>query len=71
AQSQVVCATLTGADANVLRDLDFDRVVVDEATQALDPLVWVALSRAPRAILAGDPNQLPPTVLDPAAVPVL
>lgn len=71
AQSQVVCATLTGADANVLRDLEFDRVLVDEATQALDPLVWIALSRAPRAILAGDPNQLPPTVLDPLAVPVL
>lgn len=71
AQSQVVCATLTGADANALRELEFDRVLVDEATQALDPLVWIALSRAPRAILAGDPNQLPPTVLDPGAVPVL
>ncbi len=64
-QSPVVCATLTGADSGILRDETFDRVVLDEATQALDPLSWIALSRAPRAVLAGDPNQLPPTILDP------
>lgn len=67
AQSQVICATLAGADANILRDQTFDRVVVDEATQALDPLLWIALARAPRAILAGDPHQLAPTVIDPVA----
>jgi len=65
AQSPVVCATLSGADSGILRDETFDRVVLDEATQALDPLSWIALSRAPRAVLAGDPNQLPPTILDP------
>lgn len=64
-QSPVVCATLTGADASTLRGERFDRVVLDEASQALDPLSWIALTRAPRAILAGDNNQLPPTVIDP------
>lgn len=68
AQSPVVCATLAGADAAVLRwDEGFDVVVLDEATQAVDPLAWIALSMAPRAILAGDPHQLPPTVVDPEA----
>jgi len=67
AQCPVVCATLAGADAGVLRDETFDVVVIDEATQAVDPLAWIALSSAPRAILAGDPHQLPPTVIDPEA----
>jgi len=64
AQCPVVCATLAGSDAAVLRDETFDVVVIDEATQAVDPLAWIALSAAPRAILAGDPHQLPPTVID-------
>ena len=29
-----------------------------------DPIALVALARSPRAVLAGDPHQLPPTVLD-------
>ncbi len=70
AQCPVVCATLAGADASILRGQsqdEFDVVVIDEATQAVDPLAWIALSMAPRAILAGDPHQLPPTVIDPEA----
>jgi predicted DNA helicase len=45
----------------------FDLVVLDEATQAVDPLALAALSRGRRAVLAGDPQQLPPTVLDEEA----
>lgn len=63
----VACATAAGADASLLRNLRFDRVVLDEATQAPDPMALVALGRAPRAVLAGDPHQLPPTVIDPQA----
>ena len=66
-RAQVVLATCTGADHPVLADLRFDVVVLDEATQAVDPLALAALQRAPRAILAGDPHQLPPTVIDPGA----
>ncbi len=60
----VVCATAAGADAALLGSQRFDLVVVDEATQAPDPITLVALGRAPRAVLAGDPCQLPPTVVD-------
>jgi len=63
-QARVVASTAAGADANVLRDSEFDLVVIDEATQVPDPIALVALQRAPRAILAGDPHQLPPTILD-------
>ena len=63
----VACATAAGADAALLRNLRFDLVVLDEATQAPDPMALVALGRAPRAVLAGDPRQLPPTVIDPEA----
>ncbi len=66
ASARVVLATCAGAAHPALRDLAFDVVVLDEATQAVDPLALVALLRAPCAILAGDPAQLPPTVIDPA-----
>lgn len=63
----VVCATVAGARSSALSGLEFDLVVLDEATQAPDPMALIALSRAPRAVLAGDPRQLPPTVIDPQA----
>jgi ATP-dependent RNA/DNA helicase IGHMBP2 len=67
ARAPVVCATAAGADVRVLDGVRFDRVVLDEATQAPDPMALVALLRAPRIVMAGDPQQLPPTILDPAA----
>lgn len=67
ARHDVVCATVSGARSRALEGLDFDVVVLDEATQAPDPMALIALGRAPRAILAGDPRQLPPTVIDPTA----
>ncbi|MDA1242001.1 MAG: AAA domain-containing protein [Bacteroidetes bacterium] len=62
ARAQVVCATLVGCDDTRLRDLKFDVVVVDEASQALPPATLIAMRRAPRLVLCGDPCQLPPTV---------
>lgn len=71
-QAPVVCATLTGAWeawSGLSRDdgAGFGVVVLDEATQAVDPLAWIPLAMAPRAILAGDPHQLAPTVIDAEA----
>jgi superfamily I DNA and/or RNA helicase len=62
--ASVICATAAGSDVGVLGDMVFDRVVLDEATQAPDPVALVALARAPLAVLAGDPEQLPPTIID-------
>ncbi len=60
--AQVVCCTLAGAGASFMRDRTFKTVVVDEAAQALEPAVWIAMQRARRLVMAGDPFQLPPTV---------
>ncbi len=63
-QIKVVCTTCSGADTRLLSRFAFERVVIDEATQAPDPLSLIALLKAPKVVLAGDPRQLPPTVID-------
>jgi ATP-dependent RNA/DNA helicase IGHMBP2 len=65
--AQVILATCAGADAFTLRERTFPTVIIDEATQAPDPLALVAIAKGEKVILAGDPHQLPPTVVDPAA----
>lgn len=66
-KADVVACTAASADSAVLGDRTFDVVIVDEATQSADPITAVTLLRAPRVVLAGDPQQLPPTILDPDA----
>lgn len=39
--------------------------VVDEVTQAIEPAIWTAVPWVDRLILAGDPHQLGPVVLQP------
>lgn len=60
--SRVVLATLHGAGGRQLRNADFDVVIVDEASQALEAQCWVPLLSARKAVLAGDHLQLPPTI---------
>ncbi len=64
----VIAATAAGADSWQLDGISFDRVVLDEATQAPDPIALVALLRATKVVMAGDPFQLPPTVIAKEAV---
>ncbi len=69
-RAQVVCATLTGLappPSGPLRARRFELAVIDEATQATEPALYLALLRAERAVLAGDHKQLPPTILSAAA----
>jgi ATP-dependent RNA/DNA helicase IGHMBP2 len=63
----VVCCTLTGIDSRLLRDRQFDLVVIDEAAQAVEPACWIPLLRAGRLVLAGDHCQLPPTIVSTEA----
>ncbi|MCA9514259.1 MAG: AAA family ATPase, partial [Myxococcales bacterium] len=65
ARHQVIATTAAGATSHALQGAgELDCVVLDEATQAPDPMALVALANARRAVLAGDPCQLPPTVID-------
>ncbi len=66
-RAPVVLATLTGLAGRALSGRRFPLVVIDEATQAVEPAAWLALLHADRAVLAGDHLQLPPTVLSAAA----
>ena len=60
--SKVVLATLHGAGGFQLKNEQFDVVIIDEASQALEAQCWVALFSAKKVILAGDHLQLPPTI---------
>jgi DNA polymerase alpha-associated DNA helicase A len=62
--SKVVLATLHGAGGFYLRGQEFDVVIVDEASQALEAQCWVPLLwvKASKLVLAGDHLQLPPTI---------
>ncbi|KAJ7201078.1 P-loop containing nucleoside triphosphate hydrolase protein, partial [Mycena pura] len=59
----VVLATCHSAGGRQLRNHEFDVVIIDEATQALEAVCWVPILKGKKLILAGDPMQLPPTVL--------
>ncbi|OBZ66935.1 DNA polymerase alpha-associated DNA helicase A [Grifola frondosa] len=62
-ESQVVLATCHSSGGRQLRDHNFDVVIIDEATQALEAVCWIPIFKAQKLILAGDPMQLPPTIL--------
>ncbi|MGD1847199.1 MAG: AAA domain-containing protein [Salibacteraceae bacterium] len=66
-QGQLVCCTLVGAASRYLRKRAFDTLVIDEAGQALEPATLIPILKARKVILAGDPLQLPPTLLSAEA----
>jgi len=61
-EARVIACTLTGSANRVLAGKRFSTLFIDEAGQALEAACWIALRRADRIILAGDHQQLPPTV---------
>ena len=64
----IVCATATGLDVRYLGNRTFDWCVMDEASQGTEPVSWIPIQYAERLILAGDPCQLPPTILSAEAI---
>ncbi|KAL6763961.1 P-loop containing nucleoside triphosphate hydrolase protein [Haematococcus lacustris] len=67
AGAQVIASTLTGLLHHHLEGQRFDLVIIDEAAQAMEAACWAGLLKAPRAVLAGDHLQLPPTVISEQA----
>lgn len=61
--AQVILSTLTGIDSAILGQRQFDLCVIDEAGQATEPAAWIPLVRSNRVVLAGDHQQLPPTIM--------
>eukprot|EP01041_Mallomonas_annulata_P001055 gene1055-2065_t len=58
----VILCTLVGASTHLLREMEFDMVIIDEAAQALEAACWVPMQHSRKVILAGDHCQLPPTI---------
>lgn len=68
ADAKVFACTLTGSANHLLDGMKFGTLFVDEAAQALEAATWIAIQKAHRVILAGDHQQLPPTLKSPEAM---
>jgi hypothetical protein len=62
ANSKIIFCTCVGASSNLLKSLEFDRIIIDEAAQGLESACWIPILRGKKVILAGDHLQLPPTI---------
>ncbi len=60
--ASIVFSTCVGASSYLLKEIEFDLVVVDEAAQALEAACWIPLVKSQKCVLAGDHCQLPPTI---------
>lgn len=61
-EARVIACTLVGSANKILVRQRFSTLFIDEAAQALEPACWIAIRRASRVVLAGDHQQLPPTI---------
>jgi ATP-dependent RNA/DNA helicase IGHMBP2 len=61
-RAEVVLATNVGAGDPLLSGIEFDRVAIDEAAQALEASSWIPILKGRSVVLAGDHRQLPPTI---------
>lgn len=63
--TNLVCATtkgIVGRGSDVVRDTDYDTLIVDEASRVTDSEFLIGAVRARRWVLVGDERQLPPHV---------
>jgi ATP-dependent RNA/DNA helicase IGHMBP2 len=60
--AQIICCTPVTTSSKFLSKRKFKTLFFDEASQALEPMVWIPLLKCERIILAGDHHQLPPVV---------
>lgn len=65
--AQVICCTPVTSTHRGMNRKRFNTLFFDEASQALEPMVWIPLLKCKRLILCGDHFQLPPVVKSPEA----
>lgn len=61
-QAQVICCTPVQANHALLKSRKFNTLILDEASQCLEPMAWIPLLKCNRIILGGDHFQLSPVV---------
>lgn len=66
-KNPVILGTPIGLYDGGFKENEYDVLIIDEAGQCLEPLTWTILPLAKKIILAGDPFQLPPTVISEEA----
>lgn len=66
--ADVVCSTNTGAGSEILKKYNFDLLIMDESTQAMETSALIPLIKVNKVIFAGDHKQLPPTILSQKAL---
>lgn len=67
-KARLVSGTLIGLQQEELLRQHFDVLIVDEAGQALEPAIWSLARHADKLVMAGDPFQLPPTLVSNPAI---
>ena len=60
--AHVIASTLVSSNNRILAGHRFGTLFIDEAAQALEAACWIAIRKADRVVLAGDHQQLPPTI---------
>jgi DNA polymerase alpha-associated DNA helicase A len=69
-EAVVVLSTLSGCAGKEMKHWnDFDTVIIDEATQAIEAESWIGVLKGQKLILAGDHLQLPPTIKSMKEIP--
>ncbi|XP_043245692.1 DNA-binding protein SMUBP-2-like [Amphibalanus amphitrite] len=67
----VLCTLATASEQGPLKLTkqggEFDLLVIDEATQALEAACWLAIPRAKKVLMFGDPEQLSPMLRNKSA----
>ncbi len=62
--ADIICSTLAGSGHEILENLEFDMIVIDEAAQAIELSCLIPLKYGcSKCVMVGDPQQLPPTVI--------
>lgn len=60
--SQVILSTNSSAALDILKDIEFDIAIIDEACQSTIPSILIPINKSKKFILAGDHKQLPPII---------
>ena len=66
-KAEVILGTPVGLKNALSSTEQFDVLFIDEAGQMIEPMAWVVIPFAKSWVMAGDPFQLPPTVLSDVA----
>ena len=70
-RSDVVVGTNSSVGMEYMENHVFDVVVIDEASQSTEPSCLIPIIHGKKIVMSGDHKQLPPTILNPQAEPIL